>query len=86
MGAFTRTEGLIGAGALSALENARVALFGAGGVGGFAAEALIRSGVGSITVIDADVIEQSNLNRQIIALNSNIGKKRRKSLPRVWRT
>lgn len=80
MGAFTRTEGLIGAGALRALENARVALFGAGGVGGFAAEALIRSGIGSITVIDADVIEQSNLNRQIIALNSNIGKKKTEEL------
>lgn len=71
--AFLRNALLIGDGAAEALKNKRVALFGVGGVGGFAAEALCRAGVGSITVFDNDVVEETNLNRQIISTANNIG-------------
>lgn len=70
----TRTKMLIGDEALEILHNSRVAVFGVGGVGGFAAEALARSGVGAIDLIDADDIAGSNLNRQIVALTSTLGK------------
>ena len=69
-----RTKMLIGDEALKKLKNSRVAVFGVGGVGGYAAEALARSGVGSIDLIDADDIAESNLNRQIVALTSTLGK------------
>ena len=65
---------LIGDEALEKLRNSRVAVFGVGGVGGYAAEALARSGVGSIDLVDADDIAGSNLNRQIVALTSTLGK------------
>ena len=55
------------------LKSKHVAIFGLGGVGGYVAEALVRSGVGEITVVDGDVVEASNINRQIIALSDNIG-------------
>ena len=55
------------------LKSKHVAIFGLGGVGGYVAEALVRSGVGKITVVDGDVVEASNINRQIIALSDNIG-------------
>lgn len=71
---FIRTEMLIGAEAVRKLSGSRVALFGVGGVGGFAAEALARAGIGHITLIDSDTVSLSNLNRQIIALHSTIGK------------
>lgn len=71
---FERTRILIGDSALEKLQNARVAVFGIGGVGGFIAEALARSGVGSIDLYDNDVVSLTNLNRQIIALNSTIGR------------
>lgn len=71
---FERTRILIGDSALEKLQNARVAVFGVGGVGGFIAEALARSGVGSIDLYDNDVVSLTNLNRQIIALNSTIGR------------
>lgn len=71
---FCRTELLFGAAAMEKLKNARVAVFGIGGVGGHCAEALVRSGIGAIDIIDDDVVSESNINRQIIALRSNIGK------------
>ena len=71
---FLRNRLLIGDGAAEKLKNSAVALFGAGGVGGFAAEALCRAGVGHITVFDNDVIEETNLNRQIISTVNTIGK------------
>ena len=71
---FSRTELLLGEQAIERLKNSRVAVFGVGGVGGFAAEALVRSGVGHIDLIDNDTVALTNLNRQIIALHSTIGK------------
>lgn len=71
---FNRTELLLGPDALKRLSNARVILFGTGGVGSWTAEALIRTGVGSLTIVDADNVAQSNINRQSIAFTSTIGK------------
>ena len=71
---FSRTELLIGHEALEKLSRSRVAVFGVGGVGGFAAEALARSGIGALDLIDSDVVSLSNLNRQIIALRSTVGR------------
>lgn len=70
---FSRTALLLGDEALARLKNARVAVFGVGGVGGYAVEALVRSGVGALDLIDNDTVAQSNINRQIIALNSTVG-------------
>lgn len=72
--AFLRNALLIGKPAAESLKNRCVAVFGAGGVGGFAAEALCRAGVGRITVFDGDVVDETNLNRQIISNAYNIGK------------
>lgn len=69
-----RSEMLIGTTALEKLANSKVAVFGVGGVGGFAVEALARSAVGNLVLVDADDVEATNLNRQIVALSSNIGK------------
>ncbi|MBR5508627.1 MAG: tRNA threonylcarbamoyladenosine dehydratase [Lachnospiraceae bacterium] len=71
---FVRTELLIGEEGLVRLRDAKVAVFGVGGVGGYAVEALARSGVGQFLLVDNDVVSESNLNRQIIALRSTIGK------------
>lgn len=71
---FSRTELLIGAEGMERLKNARVAVFGIGGVGGYAAEALARSGVGSLDLIDHDRVCLTNLNRQIIAVQDTIGR------------
>lgn len=73
MARFSREESLIGPQGLQRLEAAHVAVFGAGGVGGYVIEALARSGVGAITVVDNDVISLSNCNRQILALDSTLG-------------
>ena len=71
---FARTELLIGEDGLKKLRRARVAVFGIGGVGGYAVEALARSGVGHFLLVDNDVVGESNLNRQIIALRSTLGR------------
>lgn len=71
---FSRTERLLGADAMERLKNARVAVFGVGGVGGYAIEALVRSGVGTIDIFDHDVVSVTNLNRQIIATHDTIGR------------
>lgn len=71
---FARTALLLGKEAINQLQNAHVAVFGVGGVGGYVVEALARSGVGHITIVDNDVVSKSNINRQIIALQSTIGK------------
>lgn len=68
-----RTRLLLGNEALKTLEKARVAIFGIGGVGGYATEVIARSGVGSIDLIDNDTVTPSNINRQIVALHSTIG-------------
>lgn len=71
---FARTELLIGSGGLDKLKRSRVAIFGIGGVGGYVCEALVRSGVSSFDIIDKDVVSLSNINRQIIALHSTVGR------------
>ena len=71
---FSRTELLIGKDGIKKLSRSRVAVFGIGGVGGYVVEALVRSGVGSIDLIDNDTVALTNLNRQIIATHSTIGK------------
>lgn len=73
-GRFSRTAALLGDEAMRALSAARVAVFGIGGVGGHVAEGLARSGVGSLDLIDADTVSESNLNRQLIALSSTLGR------------
>lgn len=70
---FSRTRLLIGDEGLKRLNNSTVAVFGLGGVGGAAVEALARCGVGSLVLIDNDTVSESNLNRQIIALDSTLG-------------
>lgn len=71
---FARTELLLGADGMKKLKNARVAVFGVGGVGGHAVEALMRSGVGTIDIFDNDTVSLTNLNRQIIATRDTVGK------------
>ena len=71
---FSRTEILIGKEAVEKLKKSNVAVFGIGGVGGYVVEALVRSGIGSVDIIDNDKVCLTNLNRQIIALHSAIGK------------
>lgn len=70
---FNRTEILIGKDNVQKLHKMHVAVFGVGGVGGFAAEALVRSGIGHLDLIDNDIVSLTNLNRQIIALHSTVG-------------
>jgi len=70
---FVRTELLVGSAALARLAGASVAVFGIGGVGSYAAEALARAGVGRITLVDHDVIDVTNINRQIHALTETVG-------------
>ena len=74
MNQFERTELLLGTEALDNLKNSRVAVFGVGGVGGYTVEALARSGVGKLDLIDNDTVSLTNLNRQIIALHSTVGR------------
>lgn len=71
---FIRTELLVGSSAMDKLHNANILIVGVGGVGGYCVEMLVRSGIGHITIVDGDVIDDSNINRQIIALKSTVGK------------
>ena len=73
---FSRGASLLGEDGIARLRASRVAVFGVGGVGGFAAEALARSGVGALDLIDHDTVSPSNINRQIIALHSTVGRKK----------
>lgn len=73
---FLRTKALLGESAMNKLKNSKVIVFGVGGVGGYVVEALARSGVGAIDVVDPDKVAKSNLNRQIIALESTVGKQK----------
>ncbi|MCB1660703.1 MAG: ThiF family adenylyltransferase, partial [Pseudomonadales bacterium] len=72
-GLFERTHILLGDEKIERLKNARVFIAGLGGVGSFAAEALARMGVGHLTLVDCDVVGASNVNRQLVALNSTVG-------------
>ena len=71
---FSRTELLIGKDGIQKLQNSRIAVFGIGGVGGYVVEALARSGIGAIDLIDNDKVSLTNINRQIIATHKTIGK------------
>ena len=77
---FSRTYMLLGEDGMARLKNARILLFGLGGVGGYVAEALARSGVGSMTLVDADSVHISNLNRQIIATEETVGMKKTEAM------
>ena len=70
---FTRTIQLIGEDGFRALQNARVILFGVGGVGGWCAETLLRTGIGHLTIVDFDKVDTTNLNRQVVATHENVG-------------
>lgn len=70
---FSRTEILLGQDAMKKLADSRVAVFGIGGVGGHAADALVRSGIGSIDIVDNDTVSLTNINRQLIAAHSTVG-------------
>lgn len=73
---FCRTELVLGHEGMKRLEKASVAVFGIGGVGSYAAEALARSGVGRLMLVDDDVVAESNINRQLIALTSTVGRQK----------
>ena len=79
---FARTEMLVGSTALERLAGASVAVFGIGGVGSYAAEALARAGVGRLTLVDHDVIDVTNINRQIHALTETVGAAKTKTMAR----
>ena len=70
---FSRTKMLLGEDAVNKLKNCRVAVFGAGGVGGYVIEALARSGIGALDIIDNDTVSLSNINRQILATTKTVG-------------
>ena len=72
-GQYARTQLLIGKDAMEKIRGSRVLIFGVGGVGGCAAEALARSGVGTLGIVDDDYVAETNLNRQILALHSTLG-------------
>ncbi len=71
---FSRTQMLLGEESMDRLANAKVAVFGIGGVGGYVVEALVRSGVGSFVLVDDDKVCLTNLNRQLIATRKTVGK------------
>ena len=73
MNPYSRTEFLLGKAAMDKLKNAKVAVFGLGGVGGYVVEALARSGIGALDLVDHDTISQTNINRQILATADTVG-------------
>ena len=73
---FDRTKRLLGINAMDKLNRAHVAVFGIGGVGGHAVDALVRSGIGEITIVDSDEVAESNINRQLIATTKTVGRKK----------
>ena len=73
---FSRTGLLLGEDGVNKLADSHVAVFGIGGVGGYVAEALVRSGIGEITLVDKDEVAESNINRQIIATTKTVGRKK----------
>lgn len=82
---FTRTEKLVGRETMRRLAQCHVALFGLGGVGSYAAEALVRGGVGRLTIADHDIVSQSNINRQLYALTAPLANIRQKlRLAGLW--
>ena len=83
--ALVRTEMLLGHTAMERLQSSHVAVFGLGGVGGYAAEALLRSGIGELTLVDSDTVSVSNLNRQIAALRSTVGQPKAEALAARFR-
>ena len=90
MNQFSRTQLLLGKEAIQTLRQAKVAVFGIGGVGGYVCEALVRSGVGHFVLVDSDLVSVTNLNRQIIASWDTVGRpktevmaERMKSLPGI---
>ena len=74
MNEFSRTERLIGKDNLLKLKNKNIIIFGLGGVGSYVAEALARCGIGRMTVVDKDTVDITNINRQLYALHSTVGK------------
>lgn len=82
---YDRTETLLGADAMSRLASAHVLVAGVGGVGGYAAEMLARTGVGHLTIIDADAVSVTNINRQLIALHDTVGQPKVELLARRFR-
>ena len=73
---FSRLEKLIGKDNIKLLSNKTILVLGIGGVGGYVVESLVRSGIGNIIIVDNDIVDETNINRQIIALDSTIGKKK----------
>ena len=82
MDQFSRSALLIGREGVEKLGRAKVALFGVGGVGGYVAEALARSGVGTMVLFDPDAVSLTNLNRQIVALHSTLGQPKADAIAR----
>jgi len=83
--AFLRNEMLLGREAVERLERSSVAVFGLGGVGSWCAEALCRSGIGKLTIIDQDTVGESNINRQLCALSSTVGMEKTEVMARRLR-
>ena len=83
---LSRTEGLIGKKAVDKLKNSHVTVCGCGGVGSYVIEGLIRAGIGNITIIDNDVIDISNINRQLMADSTVIGQSKVEVEKEKWKT
>ena len=77
---FSRTELLIGKEGIEKLQNSKVAIFGIGGVGSYVVEGLARAGIGSFILVDKDIVDETNINRQIIATTKTVG------MPKVDKT